>query len=195
MTETPRSPQSSVVDTAHRTAGGDTRLSAELRAVYLDQFAYVMATLRRLGVAERDLEDVAHDVFVTLHRRFEDYDRARPLRPWLFGIAYRSASDYRKLARHRREDMDHEVDPADPRLPVDETMDREQKRRLLVAALQDVELERRAVLVMHDLDGVGVPEIADQLGIPLNTAYSRLRLARKELQVAVGARTPKGGAS
>jgi RNA polymerase sigma-70 factor (ECF subfamily) len=169
-----------VVNPGRGTSGDDRSSSStsELRAIYVDQLPYVLSTLRRLGVGERDLEDITHDVFVTVHRRLPDYDRGRPVRPWLFGIAYRAASDYRRLARHRREDMDHEVDAPDMSQPVDERMDQAQKRSLLVAALQDVELERRAVLLMHDLDGIGVPEIAEQLGIPLNTAYSRLRLAR-----------------
>lgn len=196
MTETASSSQSVVVS-PDRGTSGDER-SVELRAIYLDHLPYVMSTLRRLGVGERDLEDVTHDVFVTVHRRLPDYDRARPVRPWLFGIAYRAASDYRRLARHRREDMTRDVetlDALDTSRPVDQALDDAKKRSLLVTALQDVELDRRAVLLMHDLDGIGVPEIADQLGIPLNTAYSRLRLARKDLQVAVAARGPQGGAS
>jgi len=191
MTETVRSSQSIVVDPVRGTSGDERSASSELRAIYLDQLPYVMSTLRRLGVGERDLEDITHDVFVTVHRRLPDYDRARPVRPWLFGIAYRAASDYRRLARHRREDMDHEVDAPDTSQPVDERLDQAQQRSLLVAALQDVELDRRAVLLMHDLDGIGVPEIAEQLGIPLNTAYSRLRLARKDLQIAVASRAPR----
>ena len=38
-------------------------------------------TLRRLGVRQRDLADVTHDVFVTVYRRLDSYDPARPLRP------------------------------------------------------------------------------------------------------------------
>ncbi|HEX2671205.1 MAG TPA: sigma-70 region 4 domain-containing protein [Polyangiaceae bacterium] len=33
---------------------------------------------------------------------------------------------------------------------------------------------------MHEIDGCPIPEVADALGIPLNTAYSRLRLARQD---------------
>jgi RNA polymerase sigma-70 factor (ECF subfamily) len=47
-----------------------------------------------------------------------------------------------------------------------------------------VDVDRRAVLILHDLDEVHVPEIAQALGIPLNTAYSRLRLARAEFAAA-----------
>jgi RNA polymerase sigma-70 factor (ECF subfamily) len=52
-------------------------------------------------------------------------------------------------------------------------------------ALERIPLRRRAVLVMHDLDDISVADVAAVLGIPLFTAYSRLRKARRELEVAV----------
>ena len=76
---------------------------AAFRTLFQTHFSYVFHTLRRLGVAARDLPDVTHDVFVTAYRRFCEYDPSRPLRPWLFGIALRLAADHRRLARHRRE--------------------------------------------------------------------------------------------
>ena len=55
----------------------------------------------------------------------------------------------------------------------------------MILALDDLELDRRAVLILHDIDGHSVPEIARALSIPLNTAYSRLRLAREQFKAAV----------
>jgi RNA polymerase sigma-70 factor (ECF subfamily) len=52
----------------------------------------VLRSLQRLGVPPADLEDVAHDVFVVVYRRWADFDRDRPVRPWLFGIAFRTAA-------------------------------------------------------------------------------------------------------
>jgi hypothetical protein len=52
-----------------------------LERIYEEQFSYVWNTLRRLGIAERHLEDVAHDVFVVVHRQLDRYDPARPLKP------------------------------------------------------------------------------------------------------------------
>ena len=49
------------------------------------EFDYLCRTLRRLGVPAADIEDVAHEVFLVLHRRWEDYDPSCALRPWLFG--------------------------------------------------------------------------------------------------------------
>ena len=45
-----------------------------------------------------------------------------------------------------------------------------------------MDFEKRSLVVMHDLEGIAVPEIAALLAVPLNTAYSRLRLARAEFE-------------
>jgi RNA polymerase sigma-70 factor (ECF subfamily) len=54
-----------------------------------------------------------------------------------------------------------------------------------MTALETIPLPRRAVLVMHELDEVPMRQVAAALSIPLFTAYSRLRMARKELEATV----------
>ncbi len=163
-----------------------SRPAPEFRAVFEGEFAYVFNTLHRLGVRRPDLEDMTHEVFVAVHRALADYDPERPLRPWLFGIAFRVASDDRRRAHHRREAPgDQAAEAADAGLPADEILAAEQARRLLLEALDEVALDRRAVLVLHEIDGHPVPEVALALSIPLNTAYSRLRLGRADLRAAV----------
>ena len=159
---------------------------ADFEAMYRAEFPYVFRSLRRLGVRDRELEDVAHDVFLAVYRRRDDYEPGRPLRPWLFGFAHRIAADHRRLSRHRHElpdDGDDQVAGAGQR--PDEQLADEQARRTLLRALDELTDDRRAVLVMHDLEGHGMPEIAEALALPLNTAYSRLRLARRDLAAAV----------
>jgi RNA polymerase sigma-70 factor, ECF subfamily len=157
----------------------------DLGAIFDDHFDYLWNTLRRLGVREADLEDLVHEVFIKVHARLFDYDRSRPVRPWLFGFALRVAADYRRLARHRIEVFGSSIEPVDPASPADVRIEAGEVRALVEAALDCVELDRRAVLLLHDVDEVPVPEIARELGIPLATAYSRLRLAREELTAAV----------
>jgi RNA polymerase sigma-70 factor (ECF subfamily) len=154
-------------------------------AVFDEHFDYVWNTLRRLGVRESDLEDLAHEVFLKVHARLADYDAARPMRPWLFGFAYRVASDHRRLARHRLEVLGAPIEATDPVRPPDERIEAHEEHTLLEAALAGMDFDRRAVLLLHDVDEVPVPAIALELGIPVNTAYSRLRLAREELAIAV----------
>lgn len=165
-------------------AGGD-----ECFQVYQRELDYLFGSLRRLGVPRRDIEDVVHEVFLVMHRRWDDYDRMRPLRPWLFGIAFRVASSHRR--KGGREVLGLEYETEDFSARPDEAAAASETRSLLLRALGQVPLERRAVLVMHDVDETAMRDIASELGIPLFTAYSRLRKARKELDVALS-RLQKG---
>jgi RNA polymerase sigma-70 factor (ECF subfamily) len=158
-----------------------SRPPPDLGAIFDEHFDYVWATLRRLGVRNADREDLVHEVFLKVGGRLGDYDATRPLRPWLFGFAYRVAADYHRLARHRVEVIGGSSEPSSADVPADERVEALEERELLLAALDALPFERRAVLVMHDLDEETMPQIAHQLAIPLDTAYSRLRLARKEL--------------
>jgi RNA polymerase sigma-70 factor (ECF subfamily) len=136
-------------------------------------------------VRERDLPDLAHDFFIVVYRHLADYDRVRPLRPWLFGIAYRVVSDYRRSARFARETLGDAPDVVDRAPAADEQIAEQQARAAVMRVLDALDLDRRAVLVMHDLEGQPVPEIAAALTIPVATAYSRLRLAREDVTAAI----------
>src|SRR4051794_14126850 len=107
-------------------APAPTVVAPSFRALFEREGSYVWNSLKRLGVQDRDLEDLSHEVFITVHRRLADYDPARPLRPWLFGICLRTAMRYRELARHRREVMGDEVDAADDRPNAEALLQRKQ---------------------------------------------------------------------
>lgn len=156
----------------------------DFRAVYHAHLTHVWHTLRRFGVHARDLEDLCHDVFIAFYRCRAEFDATRPVRPWLSGIAFRVASDYRRRAQHRRE-QPGEAPPLVSREPAaDEKMVARERQDLVLEALQALDETRRAVLIMHDLDELPMPEIASVMGVPLNTAYSRLRLARADFAAA-----------
>jgi RNA polymerase sigma-70 factor (ECF subfamily) len=138
-----------------------------------------------LGVPPSDLEDLTHDVFLQVHRRFADYDPQRPVRPWLFGFAYRTAAQRRRHARRHPEVPGELDETAHPGAPPDAQLAADDDRRLVAAALQSIELDRRAVFVLYSIDGESMADIARSLGIPVNTAYSRLRIARTEFAAAV----------
>ena len=187
MTKPPGSSQSPVVALENlKLATCDVDSSpagAECFQAYQRELDYLLGSLRRLGVAHADIEDVVHEVFLVMHRRWEDYDRQRPLRPWLFGIAFRVASTQRR--RGSRELLGSALEAEDAGQRPDEAAAAGETRSLLLKALARVPLERCAVLVMHDVDETPMREIAEQLGLPLFTAYSRLRKARKELDAAL----------
>ena len=146
---------------------------------------YVYRTFRRLGAPPSELDDLAQELFLVLRGTWTTYDQNRPLRPYLFGIAFRiAAANHRK----RRRELSVEVVEADDGRPgPEEAFAAKQSRALLLAALEKVPLKRRAVLVMYDIDDMPMDQVANALAIPRFTAYSRLRKARRELEATVKA--------
>jgi len=157
----------------------------DFRELFETQFSYVWHVLKRLGVAERDLEDMAQQVFLQVHGQLAKFDTRRPIRPWLFSFAYNAASNYRALSRHRVELSIVAPEQTCPKAAADEQLITRQELELAELALSRVPLDRRAVLLLHEVEGHSMPEIAESLNVPLNTAYSRLRLARQEYEQIV----------
>jgi RNA polymerase sigma-70 factor, ECF subfamily len=153
----------------------------DFREVFDSELPYVWNSLRRLGVHDRDVEDVAHEVFVVVHRRWSSYDPRRALRPWIFGIALRCASDWRRQARHRREEVGDRAEPPANAPPPDEQAARRQMEEMVLRALGQMEDDQRSILVLHDFDEQPMAEIAQAFEIPLQTGYSRLHAAREAL--------------
>jgi RNA polymerase sigma-70 factor (ECF subfamily) len=162
-----------------------TNRPPDFSTIYRCEFSYVWKTLRRLGAPVRDLEDLAHDVFVVVHRHLHEYDSTRPLRPWLFGIAMRVLSDFRSVLRNAREIPSEISDAVDEGRGPDAQLQESEARAMLMKALDGLDLDRRAVFVMHELDECSAPEIAAALAVPLNTVYSRLRLARADVAACI----------
>lgn len=155
----------------------------DFHTVFDAEFSYVCRTLRRLGVHASDVEDVAQEVFISVHAKFGEYDPEKPIRPWLFAFAFRSVSNYHRVT-NRRETREQVSESPSPKTPEEAALDR-QAQALVLAALQQIPLERRSVLIMHDIDGQSAPEIGETLSIPINTVYSRVRIARDEFKKAI----------
>jgi len=161
------------------------RVALDVAQVFAREGDYVHTALRRLGVAASELEDAVHDVFIAVHRQKDTYDASRSLRAWLYGFAVRVASNHRRTTRRRRESDAPSFEPADERPNAESVLVSGSQRSLLLRALDLLAEERRDVLVLHDLDGISMPDIARALDVPLNTAYSRLRLGREDIAAAV----------
>jgi RNA polymerase sigma-70 factor (ECF subfamily) len=101
----------------------------------------------------------------------------------LFGIAFRVAASHRRKTSRELRCVFSDIDDTAPR--PDQALQTKQACALVLVALERIPLPRRAVFVMHDIDEVGMRDIAAALSIPLFTAYSRLRKARKEFAAAV----------
>jgi RNA polymerase sigma-70 factor, ECF subfamily len=150
--------------------------------LYATYFKQVWGALRRLGVREADVADVAQKVFMTAYRKLDTFEGRAHVRNWLLGICERTASDYRRSAPVRREIA---TDVAQLELSASDYPDMAivlgSRRRLAAAeALLDRLPEaQRSVFVLFELEDLSGPEIAELLDVSVGTVRSRLRLARE----------------
>jgi RNA polymerase sigma-70 factor (ECF subfamily) len=162
-------------------------IALDLEEVYRVHHGLVWRSLRGLGVPEHAVDDAVQDVFVVVHRRRHAYDGRASLRKWVLGIARNVALKYReRTARHvARVDPVEDEPPATGAPGLDEAMAERQAAVMVDRFLDTLDPDKRAVFVLADVEGLSAPEIADVLGVKLNTVYSRLRVARQKFEQAV----------
>src|ERR1051325_6771936 len=114
---------------------------------YQQEITYVFHALRWLGALSHEVEDLAQEVFIALRRSWPHYDPSRPIRPYLFGVAFRVVSMQRRKRKREVAFARLEVHAKTP--DPDEIVQTKQARAILLRALEAVPLPRRAVVVMH----------------------------------------------
>ena len=158
--------------------------------LYEAHAGFVWRSLRRLGVPDADVEDATQEVFVVMHRKLPEFNHHSTVKTWVFGIARRVASDWRQKAHVRKETV---LDDAPERTTSGETPLRQiaqrQARAKLDLALAELDEDKRAVFVLFELEQVTMHDVAEAVGVPLQTAYARLYAARKIIEAWI-ARQP-----
>lgn len=158
----------------------------DVSAIHAAHADFVWSVLQRFGVRDADLEDALQEVFIVVHRRLDSYDGTSKVSTWLYGIAMRVAAAFRRRAHVRRERAVDEVpERDDPGLSPEELASRTEARRTLDEILDAMDLDRRAVFVMFEVEELSCEEIGAMVGVPVGTVYSRLHKARKEFAAAV----------
>ena len=144
---------------------------------------YVLSLLRRLGVREADLEDVAQEVFVVVHAQLPAFEGRSTLKTWICGIGLRKASDYRRRAYQRRERLVGEGLP-EQSSPAEQEhyLERDRRAAGLQAALAALPDKQREVFVLYEIEELSMIEVARAVGCPRFTAYTRLAAARRALR-------------
>lgn len=152
--------------------------------VYEEHMPFVWNGVRRLGVPESAVEDVVQEVFLVVHKKLGDFEGRSSMRTWLFGIALRVVRRYRRSQRSRgmsmtdSSDVDSFADAAGS--SPQQSAERGQMIDMLYRLLDELDDDKREVLVLSELEQMTAPEIAEVTGANLNTVYWRLRMARQE---------------
>lgn len=168
--------------------GGEHELAnvLTLEILFRSEIEFVVNTARRCGLTDADAEDVAQQVFIELQRRLHSLQSPESVRPWLFTVTRRMAQTQAGRLKGERDGLPDGLGEIEDEEPlVEERIARSEKRRDVLALIEEIEPERRAVLVMHVLDELPMRDVAEALQIPIGTAYNRLRIARNELREAV----------
>lgn len=155
--------------------------SAELERAYDTYAAEMFRFLRRLGVPDAAVDDAVQDVFFVAWRRRAEFEGRSSQRTWLYGIARRVARDHR-----RRRDRTHKESPELDQLSTGSDPARQSEAaeaaRLVDRVLARMSDTLRETFVLVEIEQLSAPEIAEVVGVPLNTVYSRTRLARDKFR-------------
>ena len=165
--------------------------------IYHQYFDFVWSMTVRLGVPRGATDDVVQEIFMVIHARLPTLREPASLRSWIYGIVRRTVSDHHRSQRTRAAFGSALAAEADlrqtlPQTPLDLTEQSDQVK-VLQSLLDELDPAKREVFVLAELEELSVPEIAEALEIPLNTAYSRLRLAREAFEQRVARRAARSG--
>jgi RNA polymerase sigma-70 factor (ECF subfamily) len=147
--------------------------------------AYVLALLRRLGVPSSDVEDVAQEVFWTVHRKLPMFEHRSSLRTWVCGICLRKASDHRRSRARRRALQEHSRLASEPPHATDcaeVALARSEQARTFERALAGLTEAQRDVFVLYEIEELSMAEVGALVGAGRFTCYTRLRAARSHLR-------------
>src|SRR4029450_13456584 len=136
---------------------------ADLARIYVEHRQFVRSVLRGRGVPTRDLDDLGHDVFLIVQGRIANRDPAHTPRPYLYVLATRVASNYRRRARIWREELPGDL-PDEP-LPetnasAEDEFNAHEAREQLLCRISRLRPKLRAVVIAHELEGRPMPEVA-----------------------------------
>ncbi len=141
--------------------------------------------LRRLGIAESELEDVVQEVFVVVHNKLEQYDANRcSVKTWVYGITRRVAANRRRTAL-RIAKTEANAPPPAPATSPESVARHSEATRLVGTFLERLPEPQRAVFELMEIEGMPAQDVAALVGTNRNTVYSRLRRARTAFEAFV----------
>lgn len=154
-----------------------------LEALYLEHAGRVRWIIRARGAPESSIDDLVHEAFVTMHRRWPERDPDLPLHTWVSSIARNVAFSYRRSEARRRRHL-HEVGAPAPTVLPDEAVAERQAWHTLDGFIAGLSPKLREVFVLAEVSGMRISEIGKVTRTPIPTLHSRLRLARRRFSEA-----------
>lgn len=166
--------------------GGDNSAGEELVGRYLG----ILTRFFRNKVRNPDdAADLISETLMVCTKNKRSVDNPEAFRSFLFAVAMNILRQhYRKKAKRDRELGDFEdvcVGESDHPRSLNSMAALQEETRLLVRALRRLSLDMQIVLELEYFEGLGGTEIADLLGVPRQTVYTRLRRGKERLKTVM----------
>ncbi|MCB9728488.1 MAG: sigma-70 family RNA polymerase sigma factor [Deltaproteobacteria bacterium] len=156
---------------------------ADIGALFDEHAPFLLRVTTRLLGGTDQVEDLVQEVFLTAHRRRHELSSHPEPRAWLYGVAVNLVRHHRRSFARRRalvQAAAREVPETSPG-PLDQAQ-RRQHAELIRSCVAELPLEQREAFVLYELECLEGRVIAELLGVPENTVWSRLHLARKKFR-------------
>lgn len=186
---------------AHPEAELIERLIAHDERAFRELYQRFSADVYRIGRqfvhSDAEAEEVVQEVFIAAFRYIGRFRGQSRLRTWLYRITVNRALKRRRWWTRRREDgPDGLARRVGQGIAPDTHAGDREALHLVAGCLEQLEVRKRTVLVLHELEGLDTKEIAEVLQCPRSTVLTRLSRARADLLKLArraGVRTPGGG--
>lgn len=168
-----------------RIAAGERELFGELVLRHQDFIFNVVSKYVRI---EEEARDLTQEVFLKAYENLEKFRGESKVSSWLYRIAANLSLNWSERRAGRETQLDDEFAEtlaAPPDLS-DEAREREQALALIAEALEEMPEKYRAVIKLHYFEDKSYQEIADALGLPMNTVKIHLLRAKEQLRKRLG---------
>ncbi|MBF0121874.1 MAG: RNA polymerase sigma factor [Candidatus Omnitrophica bacterium] len=166
-------------DVIMRAAHGDRDAFEDILRAYGDLvFNVSLRVLRH----RQDAEEVSQEVFLTLHKKLRDFEGRSSLKTWIYRITMNVAINYLKRTARMKDKTvayDDEVLEQEGRAP--DVVEKEYTENVIQRLLESLSPEQRACIVLRSIEGLSYQQIAETLGIDINSVRSRLKRAREKM--------------
>lgn len=175
-----RSMQDVSQEVIRRAAEGDTEAFEEILTCYGDLVFNVSLRVLR---SREDAQEATQDVFLTLHRKLRDFEGRSSLKTWIYRIAMNTAINYsRKVIPVRDRTVEYDETAGDGYAgQVSDRTEQEYAEHVVDQLLGLLSSEQRSCVVLRNIEGMSYEQIAQTLGIDINSVRSRLKRARDKM--------------
>jgi RNA polymerase sigma-70 factor (ECF subfamily) len=152
------------------------------RTLYDQHYVRVARLVHALGITDGEADDLCQEIFLIVYRHLRSFRGESRLGTWIHRLATREAFRHAKRRRARRSLLQMLARAERPALPRDWAENEAARRQYLNQLLAMLPPERRLALVMFEIEGRSVDDIAEVCGCAVNTVWTRIHRARTQLE-------------